>query len=643
MKRYNDTYACLGAPYVRLHTEAARAVADRRARETLMLLAQASGTVKDVDFYPLDGAAHATLLGIFEGCEAPHGDAYAVHVGEERVSVYASSDNARRYALVSLVTHATEQGVPTGWIYNVPLCDFRSIKIYVPAREQLPFFERLMHMCMTFGLNTCVIEVGGAMEYERHPEINEGWERYCDVFREYNGKTMDANCTPPFGRNSIHCENGGGSYLTKAEMRALVEMAESYGIELIPELPSLSHADYILASHPEFAEMKDDPIPCCYCPSEPGVYELVFDLLDEVIEVFHPRTVHVAHDEWRAYGRCDKCRGKDPARMFADDLIKYYEYLKARGIQTMFWGDAMINCFGTDGEFHPGAQTKIRYTPTDRTVTIYGEEYPVYREHWDFHADEVADVPGSVLFELAALYPSIDMIPKDISVMNWYHTLDPSSDDVYRAHGFLDTVYGNFMPVAFRHWFARMQKGGIRGASLSNWSATERAHMQHRAFFLDLAYMSEMLWSRAFDEDDRLRNVRRAADALYAYRRTFEGNAEHAVTLTYTADTVIQYPGVWDGMQVDPALFRLGYLVVEYADGTSERKDIFWGEHVGPSTPLTATGFRPCAEAMYVCGLEESEDTVWYRTFFPLEREAVAAHVEPLREGVLRVRQITVS
>lgn len=643
MKRYNDTYAKLSPDAYRLHPDVLTFVNDRRACEALSPFVHADGTVCRMEFRPLDAEAYKTLGTVFPDCEAPRPDAYAVHTEPTCVTVYADGERARRYALVSLVTHATEQGIPTGWIYNVPLCEFRGIKIYVPAREELPFFERLMHMCMAFGLNTCVMEVGGAMEYERHPEINEGWVRYCDIFREYNGKTMDVNHTPPFGRNSIHCENGGGSYLTKREMRSLVEMAESYGMEMIPEMPSLSHADYILASHPEFAEMKDDPIPSSYCPSEPGVYELVFDLLDEVIEVFHPRTVHVAHDEWRAYGRCDKCRGKEPARMFADDLIKYHEYLKARGIQTMFWGDAMVNCFGTDGEFHPGAATRIRYTPTDKKVTIYGKEYPVYHGHWDFHADEVAHVPGSVLYELEALYPSIDMIPKDISVMNWYHTLAPSTDDLYREHGFLDTVYGNFTPGSFQHWFARMEKGGIRGAALSNWSATERAHMQHRAFFLDLARMSEMFWSREYDEDNRLRSVRLAADALYAYRTTFEGRGEHAVTLTYTVDKVIKYPGVWDGVQVDPELFRLGYLVIDYADGTAERRDIFWGEHVGPNTPLTDTNWRPCAEAAYVCGMEECEDTLWYHTFFSLEKEAASAHVEPLQDGVFRIRELALN
>lgn len=643
MKRYNDTYAALSEERCALHPELLLSVSDPRTREALTPFVRAEGTVRALNEHPLDGAVHAMLREQFADCEAPRGDAYAVHIEPNAVHVYANTDVARRYALVALVTHMKDAEVPLGWIYNVPLCDFRAIKIYLPKREEIPFFGQLMHMCMVFGLNTCVIEVGGAMEYERHPEINEGWVRYAAEMYEYNGKTMHANHTPPFGRNSIHIENAGGGFLTKAEVRALVDTAASYGIEMIPELPLLSHSDYLLASHPELAEMKDDPIPCCYCPSNPDVYKLTFDLLDEVIEVFRPRTVHVAHDEWWTHGRCDACRGKDPARQFADDLIIYYNYLKERGIQTMFWGDAMINCFGTDGEFHPGAATRIRYTPTDRKVTLYGKEYPVYNGHWDYHADEVKDVPGSILFEIEALYPCIDMIPKDIAVMNWYHTLDPSSDDVYIEHGFYNTVYGNFTPLSFTNWFARIEKG-VRGASISNWSATDGAHMQHRCFFLELAYMSEMLWSRDFKEEQKLDNLRASAAALFAYRETFLPRAEHTVELLYTSDRTVAYAAVLDGCMVDNDLFRLGQLVIEYADGTAERRDILWGENIGPSDALSLKTWRRIAEPLYTCGIEEDADgTVWYRTYYNLGRAPKSVRIETAGEDAVRVRELKFS
>ena len=36
-----------------------------------------------------------------------------------------------------------------------------------------------------------MIEVGGAMEYIRHPEINSGWVEYCMEMTEYSGKTTE--------------------------------------------------------------------------------------------------------------------------------------------------------------------------------------------------------------------------------------------------------------------------------------------------------------------------------------------------------------------------------------------------------------------------------------------------------------------
>ena len=34
-------------------------------------------------------------------------------------------------------------------------------------------------MLLYYRYNTVILEVGGAMEYKRHPEINESWESYC--------------------------------------------------------------------------------------------------------------------------------------------------------------------------------------------------------------------------------------------------------------------------------------------------------------------------------------------------------------------------------------------------------------------------------------------------------------------------------
>ena len=193
--------------------------------------------------------------------------------------------------------------------------EHRCVKVIIPARENITFFYELIDLMLHYGYNKLMIEVGGAMEYERHPEINEGWIEYCKKFTDYQGQSVDVQHSKQWSKNSIHMENGGGNFLTKKEVHDLVEYCKKCGIDVIPEVPCLSHCDYMLTRHPELAERAEDDLPDTYCPSNPGSYELLWDILDEVIDVFEPTTVQIGHDDIYSFCICDKCKGKDPARL----------------------------------------------------------------------------------------------------------------------------------------------------------------------------------------------------------------------------------------------------------------------------------------------------------------------------------------
>ena len=93
-------------------------------------------------------------------------------------------------------------------------------------------------------MNTLMIEVGGAMEYKRHPEINQAWVKYCREIGEYSGKADSIQTwTYDWKKNSIHVENGDGGYLTQEEVRDIVEYCRRSCVDIIPEVPSLSHSD----------------------------------------------------------------------------------------------------------------------------------------------------------------------------------------------------------------------------------------------------------------------------------------------------------------------------------------------------------------------------------------------------------------
>ena len=77
-------------------------------------------------------------------------------------------------------------------------------------------------MCIRDSYNTLVMELGGAMEYKSHPEINEAWVRYCKLFRDYQGQSLDVQQSAKWAKNSSHCENGGGSWIPQEEIKKMI-------------------------------------------------------------------------------------------------------------------------------------------------------------------------------------------------------------------------------------------------------------------------------------------------------------------------------------------------------------------------------------------------------------------------------------
>jgi hypothetical protein len=194
----------------------------------------------------------------------------------------------------------------------------------MPARHQIDDFKRLIDMMAFIKMNTVILEVGGGMEYEKHPEINEAWVKFCKTIKAFPGLNgyKSFQGSDFYWKDSIHTELCDGSYLTKREVRDLVDYCKSRGMDVIPEVQGLSHCYYLTMAHPEIAELRDDPFPDTYCPNNEKSYELYFDVAEEVIEVFEPTTVSIGHDEIRVLGWCDKCKDKSGEELVGGDINK---------------------------------------------------------------------------------------------------------------------------------------------------------------------------------------------------------------------------------------------------------------------------------------------------------------------------------
>lgn len=553
------------------------------------------GEIKEVDFViGISEEIKEELSTVFGEKYCDNSDGYILKFNE-KITVYAESERGLFYGVMSLCDKCAN-GFGKGVVYSYPSVDFRMIKLYLPSEENFDFFKKLIDLCLNYGYNTVMLEVGGAMEYESHPEINEGWIEYSKIASAHINKRGDNPYFPYkdentyFLKNSIHCENADGGVLSKEKVKELVKYCKERFMEVIPEMPSLSHSDYLLTRHPELAERNDDIYPDCYCPSNPETYKLLFDLLKEVIEVFEPQRLNIGHDEAYSIGLCEKCRDKDPAKIFADDIIKIHNFLSENGVKTMMWSDKLINCIDKTGFAWAGARREIKNPKTGELAQI-----------------------------ILPTYTSVDMIPDDIEIVHWYWSLEEYTEKDFMKKGFR-TVFGNFEPLRVKNIVERLHSG-IEGLGISNWSKVDELHIHRNGIYYDVAHTAFIMWSNSYDESCFDRNVKHVADDLYAFRlRNFRCKAE--ILHSFTKD--IPFVLFLDGYEVDKEQNIIGEYVVTYEDGGMEKIPAEYGKtigYMGVNRRYADSDWcesyetdRRLIEPAYSCTFEfDGEDKTYYR------------------------------
>lgn len=407
-------------------------------------------------------------------------EGYILEVTSEQIVVQAKTRRGMYYGLQSLmqlISHSNGKSIPFVTIVDSPFKPIRGVHIYVPPREHLDWFKRYVDFLAKYKFNTIFMEVGPAMKYDSHPEINEAWVDFCNEAKAYSGGADEGlmlTVGPP--KDSAHIENGGGSYLEKEELANLVAYIKSRHIELIPEMQSLSHAYWLLMPHKECAERAGDPYPDTWCPSNPKIYEIYFDCLQEVLDLFKPQRVHIGHDELYNIGICEKCKDKTGHDILADDVIKIHDWLSERNVKVAMWGDKLFNYTSkSDGKPY-GGRERLNFNTKTRKNEL---QKPTYR--------------------------AVERIPQDILILDWYHSLnceDTGSQDYYGERGFYE-IFGNFDDI---RWLRdgipnieeRLRRPNVLGAECSLWHEVSDIGMALKDSLVYLLDAVNMLWSREY-------------------------------------------------------------------------------------------------------------------------------------------------
>lgn len=204
--------------------------------------------------------------------------------------------------------------------------------------------------------------------------------------------------------------------LSKADVEKMVKVSRENGIQLIPQINLLGHQSWasetnkLLSVYPQFDETpwvqmpakyewpNADKLYCkSYCPLQPDVHKVVFDVVDEICDAFQTAAFHAGMDEVFYLGedKCPRCGGRDKAELFANEVRLIRDHLAQKNRRLWIWGDRLI----------------------DGKTTGLGE--------WEASYNNT--------------YRAIDMIPKDVMICDWHYERADKTP-VYFAMKGLDVV-----------------------------------------------------------------------------------------------------------------------------------------------------------------------------------------------------------
>jgi hypothetical protein len=196
-----------------------------------------------------------------------------------------------------------------------------------------------------------------------------------------------------------HPELVDGTALSMQQVKKLVEACKRNKIRVIPQINLLGHQSWagktgkLLEVYPQLDETPHVKMPenyvwpnadnlyCkSYCPLHPEVHKIVFELVDEICDVFEADAFHAGMDEVFYIGddKCPRCGGRDKAELFAKEISTIQSHLAMNKRELWIWGDRLI-----DGKTTGIGMWEASFNNTYRAIDMIPKEVVICDWHYD--------------------------------------------------------------------------------------------------------------------------------------------------------------------------------------------------------------------------------------------------------------------
>lgn len=283
-----------------------------------------SCTASSLDFVPAGGGFRFEL-GEGADCALEDGDRYALKAEPKGVTVIGADAGGLLDGIKTLVQlicpDVLDEGreslyISASEIHDAPAIAFRAVHFCVFPDSSLYNLEKAVHLAGFLKMTHVILEFWGTFPYECLPAL---------AWREKSFR--------------------------KEELHRLVDLAQSYGMEVIPMSNHFGHATQsracygrhvVLNRNPRLARLFE-PDGWTWCLSNPDTYRLLSEIRAELTEFCGAGGYfHLGFDEAYSFATCDRCRKHVPHELLAEYLNRLTEDVCASGRRPIVWHDQFL-------------------------------------------------------------------------------------------------------------------------------------------------------------------------------------------------------------------------------------------------------------------------------------------------------------
>lgn len=289
-----------------------------------------------------------------------HPEGYKINVDNKKVTITGKTEAGIFYGIQTLCKSIPDTigivKLPPVEISDAPRFNYRGMHLDV-ARHffSVDFVKKYIDMLALHHVNTfhwhLTEDQGWRIEIKKYPLLTQvGSKRAQTIVGRYNSGIYDSI---PYG-----------GYYTQEQMKDIVRYAAERYINIIPEIDMPGHMLAALASYPELgctggpykvAEIwgiYDDVL----CPGDEKTFEFVENVLNEVIEIFPSKYIHIGGDEclknkWKVCPKChDRIKSEglntDSLHSAEDRLQSYFitrveKFVNSKNRQIIGWDEIL--------------------------------------------------------------------------------------------------------------------------------------------------------------------------------------------------------------------------------------------------------------------------------------------------------------